>query len=317
VSDTHSDCVAWGERHLNRVGGAGPVAVTLVKRRAWSTVWRLERPSGLYYLKEAAPGFDVEAPLLMALCSWRPASIVELVAADAARGWVLTRDAGRMLHDVMFDDPENGRVQLRSVLMAYAEMQVDCQRRDAPPFADMLEDRSPAAMASSFAAVVADDVLLRAGGATSDDFAQRDRWVGRADQLCRDLATLGLPMTLEHGDLHTSNIMIAADGTPRIADWGDACWATPLHGLAMCMDDVAGRHRIAPDDPWFTRLTQDYCGTLQLNGSASDTHQALAVVRALVPVSGVLQWSRGIGRMTADARAIMAGRIVKHLRALV
>ena len=40
-----------------------------------------------------------------------------VVAADTARGWVLTRDAGRMLHDVMFDDPESGRAQMRSILL--------------------------------------------------------------------------------------------------------------------------------------------------------------------------------------------------------
>lgn len=314
MNTSQSDCLAWGERQLGRAGEAAAVAIVLVKRRAWSTVWKLETPSGRFYLKEAAPGFDVEASLLRALCGWRPAAIVELVTADATRGWVLTRDAGRLLHDVMFDDPENGRAHLHSVLMAYAEIQADCQQADAPPFAHMLEDRSPAAMSCSFAAIVQDDELLRAGGATVDDFAQRDRWLRRVDQLCRELAAFGLPVTLEHGDLHISNIMISGDGAPRIADWGDACWATPLHALVMCLDDVAGRHKIARDDPWFVRLTRDYVATLRHGGTVSDFNRALAVARALAPASGVLQWSRGISHMTADARAIMAGHIVKHLR---
>ena len=316
MNDAESDCVAWGERQLYRVGDTSPVATTLVKRRAWSTVWKLERPSGRFYLKEAAPGFDVEAPLLAALCSWRPASIVELVAVDTTRGWVLTRDAGRMLHDVMFDDPEGGRARLTAMLMAYAGIQADCQQHDAPPFVHMLEDRSPAAMPHSFATVVADDALLRAGGASSGDFAERNRWLRRVDQLCRELAALGLPVTLEHGDLHTSNIMISVDGTPRIADWGDACWATPLHALAMCLDDIAGRHKIAHDDPWFAQLTKTYFDTLRISGTVGDCHRALAVARALAPASGVLQWSRGVDRMPADTRAVMAGRIVKHLRML-
>jgi Phosphotransferase enzyme family len=267
-------------------------------------------------MKEAAPGFDVEVPLLAALCRWRPAAIVELVATDAPRGWVLTRDAGRMLHDVMFDDPETGRAQLRAILMAYARLQVDCQRRDAPPFAHMLEDRSPAAMARSFAAIVGDDALLRDGGATSDDLAQRGRWLRFVNELCRDLAALDLPLTLEHGDLHTSNIMIAADGGARIADWGDACWATPLHGLVMCLDDVAGRHKIAHDDPWFAQLAEEYFDIWRRGATCGELHRALEIVRALAPVSGVLQWSRGTDHMPADARTIMAGHIVKHLRAL-
>jgi hypothetical protein len=316
VSRTESDCIAWGEQHIGGTGDAGAVVTTLVKRRAWSTVWMLEGPSGRSYLKEAASGFDIEAPLLAALCGWRPASVVELVAADATRGWVLTRDAGRMLHDVMFDEPESGRVHVRSILMAYARLQVDCLRPDAPPLAKMLEDRRPAAMARSFATLIADDELLRAGGATADDLTRRTGWLSRIDKVCRDLAAVDLPLTLEHGDLHISNILISADGTPRIADWGDACWATPLHGLIMCLDDIGGRHKIAHDDPWFAHLTDDYFTTLRRGGIVGDFHRALELVRALAPVSGVLQWSRGIDRMAPDARAIMAAQMLKHLRTL-
>ncbi len=311
-----SECVAWSQQQLSRFGDAGSFETTLVKQRARSTVWKLDASSGRFYLKAAAPGFDVEAPLLVALCRWRRASIVELVAADTKRGWVLTRDAGQMLHDVMFDMPSVGRGHLRSILMDYAQLQVDCRRSDAPPFAQMLEDRRPAAMARSFATIVADDALMCAGGATADNLEQRTRWVQRADQLCRDLSALDLPLTLEHGDLHTSNIMIAADGTSRIADWGDACWAPPLHGLAMCFDDIAGRHKIASDDPWFAQLIEGYFDILRRGcNCGGDLHRAFELVRALVPVSRVLQWSRGIDRMPADARVLMASYIVKHLRA--
>jgi Phosphotransferase enzyme family len=316
VSQLNNDCVAWGHRQLNCIGHAGPIATFLVKQRAWSTVWTLENASGRFYLKQAAPGFDVEATLLSALCSWRPSSIVELLAADSKRGWLLTRDAGRMLHDVMFDEPENGRAQVRSILLAYAELQVACLQPDAPPFDEVLEDRSPATMAQSFAAVVRDDALLRHGGSTSGDFEQRNRRLQKIEQLCRELATLALPLTLEHGDLHTSNIMISVDGTPRIADWGDACWTTPLHGLVMCMDDIAGRHKIGRDDPWFGQLIEDHIDAWRRAGSNCDFHRAMDIIRALVPVSGVLQWSRGIDRMPTDARKLMASHIVKHLRAL-
>lgn len=313
----HADCVAWGRHQLDAIGVTGPFVTSLVKRRAWSAVWKLETPSGRYYLKEAAPGFAVEAPLLAALCAWRPASIVTLVAADTTQGWVLTRDAGCMLHDVMFDDPENGRAQVRAILLAYARLQVACQDGDAPPFADMLEDRRPAAMAQSFRAAVADDELLRAGGASVDDLARRSDALRRVDQLCRDLAALNLPLTLEHGDLHISNIMISAEGAPRIADWGDACWTTPLHGLVMCLADVAGRHKIADNDPWFRQLIEDHVSVWQRRRCVADWHKALEIVRSLVPVSGVLRWSRGIDCMPASARAMMAGQIVEHFRKVV
>jgi Phosphotransferase enzyme family len=317
VSTTENDCLAWGQQQLQRINVTEYFAATLIKQRAWSTVWKLESPTGRYYLKAAAPGFDVEAPLLATLCRWQPASIVELIAADITRGWMLTRDAGRMLHDTMFDDQLAGRAQLRSILLTYAGLQVACQQHGAPAFKNMLEDRSPLAMSKSFTASVANDAILSTGGATPEELHQRSRWLERADDLCRELASLNLPLTLEHGDLHTSNIMIASNGTPRIADWGDACWTTPLHGLAMCLYDVAGRHKIQHDDPWFEQLIEDHVSAWRNAGSTCDFRRALEIVRALAPVSGVLQWSRGIDRMPADARKLMAAHIVKHLRAFV
>ena len=316
MSDAQHDCVMWAARQLSKAEPDTLIVTTLVKRRAWSTVWKLETPQGRYYLKKAAPGFDIEAPLLAALCCWRPAAIVELLAVDAARGWVLTRDAGRLLHDVMFDDYAKGQAHLRSILLAYAALQADSRCDDAPSFMDMLEDRSPTAMSRSFAAVVEDEDLLRIGGVTADELDRRSRWIRNVEHMCADAAALNLPVTLEHGDLHTSNIMVSADGTPRIADWGDACLALPLHSLVQCLDDIVGRHKIAPDDPWLILLTEDYFHVWRRRGYDIDFHRALAIVRALTPVSGVLQWSRGIDRMDTDARSIMAGQIVKRLRAL-
>lgn len=316
MSNAGSDCIAWGLRQLKHGAHADPIATRSIKHRAWSTVWKIDCAGGSFYLKQAGPGYDVEAPLLSALCTWRPAPVVELVAADTARGWVLTRDAGRMLHDVMFDEPESGRALLRSILLAYAELQVACRQHGAPLFMHMLEDRRPAALSNAFATVVMNDALLRDGGATPEDFAQRHRWLRTVEHLCHDLAALDLPASLEHGDLHTSNIMVAADGTPRIADWGDACWATPLHALAMCLNDISGRHKMACDDPWFAGLFSAYIAIWRQAGFACDFERALPIVRALAPASGVLQWSRGVERMPPDARALVAGHIVKHLRAL-
>ena len=316
MNTAYSACIAWAEQQIRKADPATQSVTSLVKRRAWSTVWKLDTPGGRFYLKEAAPGFDVEAPLLMELCRWRPAAVVQLSAVDTAHGWILTHDAGRMLHDQMFDDFACGRAQLRSILLAYAEIQADSLHDDAPLFARMLEDRSPAAIPRSFAGIVENEALLRAGGATADELRQPSRWLQGVERLCTDAEALNLPIAFEHGDLHTSNIMIATDGTTRIADWGDACWAIPLHSLVMCLDDVVGRHKIARDDAWLVQLTADYFDVWRRYGYDLDFGRAMTIVRALVPVSEVLQWSRGIDQMPAEDRAVMARHVVKSLRAL-
>ena len=315
MTDAHGAC-AWARRLLTTLEPEGPVAIELVKQRAWSTVWRLETPNGRYYLKHAAPGFDIEAPLLVALCGWRPAAVVDLVAAEVARGWVLTRDAGRLLHDVMFDDFETGRAQLKATMLAYAELQIEALRSDAPALSTFLENRSPTAIPHTFAQIVEDEPLLIAGGATKDELVRRCDWLRNVERRCTEVASLNLPVTLDHGDLHTSNIMISAQGTPKIADWGDSCWAPMLHALVTCLDDISGRHKIARDDPWLLGVTEDYFDAWRSRGYDGDFARAIDLTRMLSPASAVLQWARGIDTMRGDARAIMAGHIVKHLRAL-
>src|SRR5262245_30200239 len=61
-----AECEAWARQCLDGLGLEVPVRLSLVKRRAWSTVWRIETAGPAYYLKAAAPGFDVEPPLLPA-----------------------------------------------------------------------------------------------------------------------------------------------------------------------------------------------------------------------------------------------------------
>jgi thiamine kinase-like enzyme len=41
-----------------------------------------------------------------------------------------------------------------------------------------------------------------------------------------------LPRSLVHGDLHPRNIVLRADGSPVIIDWGNACIAPPMLDLA-------------------------------------------------------------------------------------
>lgn len=69
---------------------------------------------------------------------------------------------------------------------------------------------------------------------------------------CR-LDALGLPLTIEHGDLHSGNVF-SADGSTaavhdaRFFDWGDAYLGNPLCSLLVALR-APGYHFGLPDDP--------------------------------------------------------------------
>src|SRR6516164_10984292 len=103
-----TDCKNWARRQLGDARLDTPLQFFLVKSRPWSTVWQVESAGQKYYLKAAAPGFDVEPALLAHLTKWLPELVVELVAIQSRRGWLLTRDAGRPLRDVAAVNAQDG-----------------------------------------------------------------------------------------------------------------------------------------------------------------------------------------------------------------
>jgi hypothetical protein len=57
---------------------------------------------------------------------------------------------------------------------------------------------------------------------------------------CAELAALGIPETLEHGDLWGTNIFLADDSgsTFRFHDWSDSSLSHPFFSLLLTLHDV-------------------------------------------------------------------------------
>lgn len=308
-----AECAAWARRCLDGLGLEVPIRLSLVKRRAWSTVWRIETAGPTYYLKAAAPGFDVEPALLQQLAMWISALVVEPVAAEPHRGWLLTRDAGLPLRDVFAVDPDKGLAYLEKILVAYGQAQVAATRHSSV-LKSMLEDRSLTVMSESFSRTILEPGLLAAGGATEDELQRRDHWISRCRRLCQDLATLDLPMTLEHGDFHAGNMLLAGD-VCRIADWGDAAWSHPFFSLDVSLTNACQFLTTDRASPRLQRVSAAYLAVWRAAGHARDLEHGLMLTQQLRPVHGVLQWSRGLAHMPQEARVSAAHYMMQWLRA--
>jgi aminoglycoside phosphotransferase (APT) family kinase protein len=76
-------------------------------------------------------------------------------------------------------------------------------------------------------------------------------------ELCDELAGYGVPATIQHDDLHHANLYLGG-GRLRVLDWGDASIAHPFASLVVTFRFLEERTRLAPGDPWFTRLRDAY-----------------------------------------------------------
>lgn len=231
---------AWIEQHVEP---SGPVEQFHV--RPWSTVLRVPTAGGAVYFKANEPRLRFEAALVTVLAARRPDCIPPLLAADPERGWLLMADAGARLREIVAEERDLSR--WLEILPLYAGV----QRDTVPDVAAMLAAGTPdlrlAVLPERYEALL-DDV---------PELARNDprlrRAIPRVHSLRDELASFGVPETIDHDDFHDGQIYVR-DGRYLLLDWGDACVTHPFFTLAVTLggvlsfglDDVQGSVDVTP-----------------------------------------------------------------------
>ena len=79
------------------------------------------------------------------------------------------------------------------------------------------------------------------------------------DAWCDELASSRVPSTVQHDDLHSSNICWGGStADARVIDWGDASWGFALGTMLCTLNSVAWHARCELDDPRVTRVRDAY-----------------------------------------------------------
>ena len=188
----------------------------LVSDEPWSTVWRT--PDGLWR-KQCKASWQFEAPLTVALAARWPDRVAEVV--DHGDDWLLTRDAGTQIaeDDAIWPD----------VMRLYAELQQGEARHADEHVAAGVPDLRLARLPERYGELTeeVDDARLRA-------------FAPRFAELCAELASRGVPETVQHDDLHQFNVFVRG-GRPRILDWGDSSVGHPYFSLVATLRHVEDR----------------------------------------------------------------------------
>jgi hypothetical protein len=245
VSDVCSEPLAWASHVLRRAGVPVQGAPTVHATRLWSTVWTLPTNAGTFWLKAGRPG---DGGVEQALAALVPELVDEPMAAEPARGWLLTRDGGTTMDAYLSTRQEIEPDDVCRMIRDYAMLQ-----------RGVLEHRSMLARAGI---PITDPA--RAGDlarAQADYLAglpeQDPRHLRAVDHKCVLVATSALaaagqalvagplPMGLDHGDLATRNVfMPRSGGRYRFFDFSDARWAHPFESLTMLLWEFVRRWRI-------------------------------------------------------------------------
>ena len=306
---------AWIEARLAERGLEVLADMTQPHMYWWSTVLRVRTSDGVVWFKATRPVHRFEMRLTPLLEALHPRATAEVVAVDAERGWMLTRDAGTRLRDAA-----SGREQLRhweELLPEYAGLQIDlASKRD-----ELLElgvpDHRLEVMPGQLDRVLADDEAVlfgREDGLTDEERERLRAFDFRA--LCRRLTDFGLPETLQHDDFHDGNVFLRG-GSYVFFDWGDGCVSHPFHTLVVTLRAAAWKLGFEPGAPELLRLRDAYLEPWRRFGSPHELVAASELARQTGTVQRALAWHRFVSARPAEARPEDADSVPYGLKLLL
>jgi hypothetical protein len=248
----------WIHARLRARGTTVVPPIEQLHVRPWSTVMRVPTDGGVVFFKANARELVHEAALVSLLAANRPDCVPTLLAADLERGWMLTADAGSALREIVGRDRD--LTPWLEVLPLYAGLQ-----RDIAPHADDLvslgvPDLRLATLGPRFVR------FLDTVDVPEDERRRLSAAAPRVQEMCDELAAVGVPETIQHDDLHDGQVFVT-DGRYVFGDWGDACVSHPFFTLSVTLegvlawgfDDVRNSVDVGPfRDAYLTRYADDF-----------------------------------------------------------
>jgi hypothetical protein len=229
----------------------GPVTgMTQQKLRGWATVWRVETADGVWFAKQNCPGQRYEPALMAALAELVPERVVPVTAAG--NGFLLTPDQGDVFYETAGGDLENWVRLARDAAMLQRELVTHHAELVGIGMTQLRPEASVdylSARIEQYAELAPEDPRVLAPEVAARLRAHLPvvrRWA-------EEVAELGLPLTLNHNDLHENNVFDVG-GRLRFFDFGDALVTEPLGVLLIPLNILGEKLEAAGDDPRLWRV---------------------------------------------------------------
>ncbi|TME18145.1 MAG: hypothetical protein E6I63_01560 [Chloroflexi bacterium] len=225
-----------------------PIApIEVAHERPWSTVLRVPLRQGSAWFKACSPVQAFEPALTASLYARWPDRVAEVIGHDAERAWLLLADAGAPLRET--GNPPEAWL---AALPGYAELQHGEAIHADEHLAVGVPDMRPTTLPARYRDLVGSDLPL-----DGDGIEALQAFAPRFAELCTELVVRGVPSSVQHDDLHSANLYIEGDRL-RVLDWGDASISHPFMSLVVTFRFLEETNRLAPTDPWISRLRDAY-----------------------------------------------------------
>ena len=259
----------------------------------WSSTVRFGTQDGGIWFKVNGPGTVAEPALLEALARRVPTLVPELVAVDRERGWSLMRDAGPTLRSVA--PPDDLWNPWAEVLQSYAVAQLELAEHLGELRSTGIHDESPH-LVPQIAAGIIERLSRRApeaGGLAEDERARLGSVLPELESWCVELAASGIPTTINHDDLHSSNVCVGPAGA-RIIDWGDTGLSHPFTTMLATLNSIAWHAGLARDDARVLRMRDAYLEPFSGFADRADLYRWVTLARRVGCVGKAVSWAQAL-----------------------
>jgi hypothetical protein len=294
-----AEAVAWLDERLAAAGlrRTGPVEQPHLEE--WATALRAPTSGGVVWLKAAGPGTAFEVGLYELLHEVVPRRVLEAIATDTDRGWMILPDGGPLLAE--HPDPLEAMV---AVLPQYAQLQLDLAPHVDRLLALGVADMRPAAMPARF-----DEALDAVGGYVERHGAAEERETLRRvaalrnnfTEWCERLGGMPGPASIDHNDLHGRNVFLRGHLEARFYDWGDSVVAHPFSSMLVALGVLGMRLEGGPDDPRVVRARDAYLEPFGDLAPHAELVEALELACQVGKVARALIWQRALVAMRGEA----------------
>ncbi len=295
---------AWIDSTLTERGIAVRGPVERVRSRFWSVHLTVPTDAGRFWFKENCPLQAFEARLVDRLQQIAGDLVVEVTAIEAAQGWLLTPDQGETARDAGLADDVGTYERL---LAEYGALQRRIMSTDVDLGAVGVTTMDPARAADYLLTHVA-----RLRELPAEDVGRMDdRTAARLRSLVPDLrgwvdtvAATGLPLTLDHSDLHLGNAFVdPVSGRLRVFDFSDSVVSFPMGTLLVPLRVMRRGDDGGPGPDAVDRVVDAYLENFTDLAPARELRAAVPAALELAKLNRHESWRRALDGADAASYA--------------
>ncbi len=215
--------------------------------REWSTVIRIPTNDGDFFFKACADSQKFEPAFHEILYQKAPEKCLELIAVDIDRGWMILPDGGQTLRE--FEARKIKEKSWKKLLSDFAKLQIQLAPSAEELLNTGLADYRINELGAYYPKVLeAKSMLMNADdeSLTAKEFEILINKQAEFEKLLINLADLGIPNSIEHGDLHDANVFFNGSEL-KIFDWGDASYSHPFISLMIPLRVLGNYLELKPE----------------------------------------------------------------------